>query len=174
MKKFMLNGDNMEDENTHEWMEKLMSEKKRKKMTAKGLLKRYANGERNFANIIIRGGDLRDKNLEDADFRESFFADVDFEGAHLEYTDFRNAFIIRSDFSRVYFRHANLSHASFINSSLSNADLSDAKLEGTYILDTDTSNIRGLETAEGHFDLARTRPNRIWSKQNMHKTVKNK
>ena len=81
------------------------------------LLRRYADGERYFAELELDDSvhDLQNVELEDADFSHSFIF-ADFRGANLK---------------RVSFASANVKTCDFRNADLEGTDFSDAAIDGT-------------------------------------------
>jgi len=139
------------------------------KLTADDLLRKYANGERNFRNITIRNVDIIDANLEGADFRSSdlsfsYFYNVNFKGADftnakIKKSIFQNTYLTRANFrnadlSLSFFSHAtlkntnftksNLTHAYFYKSDFCGADFRGTKLKGITFNETNSENIRML------------------------------
>ena len=85
--------------------------------SAEELLRRYAEGERYFADSELdeSENDLQNGKLEDADFSHSFI-----------FADFR-----RANLKRASFADANVKSCDFRNADLEGADFSGAALEAT-------------------------------------------
>jgi len=60
-------------------------------MKARELLRRYAEGERDFRRVNLRGQSFKGKNLAGADFREADIRSADFSNANLTEANFRGA-----------------------------------------------------------------------------------
>ena len=60
-------------------------------MKARELLRRYAEGERDFCRANLRGQSFKGENLSGADFREADIRSADFSNANLTGANFRGA-----------------------------------------------------------------------------------
>jgi len=109
-----------------------------KALSAEKLLRRYAEGERNFQDRILHRVDLSGANLRDIDLSRSRLSYVNFSGACLEnvglgfaiFSDFRNARFSRDeDWLGVYFFYCDLREAD-----LSGVDMSNSLFIGSNFL----------------------------------------
>ena len=90
------------------------------------LLRRYANGERNFPETELSDADLSGVTLDGANFEKfSWFGSTNFDGASLRGTSFRTCHVKCASF-----RNADLTGASFELAAIEAADFAGAKREG--------------------------------------------
>ena len=93
-------------------------------LTDKEILNRYNNGQRQFKDIDVDNGDLRDTDLQGISFDGCFLA-IDFRAANLKGARFTNGNIKTCDF-----RSADLTDAHFENLSVDSVDFEGAKGDG--------------------------------------------
>ena len=92
------------------------------------LLLRYAEGERYFEGLQLRGAQLRGAQLEEINFRRADLTGADLRGANLA-----RAALDSVDLARANLRGANLAEASMVDVELVGASLRDADLRGAYL-----------------------------------------
>jgi uncharacterized protein YjbI with pentapeptide repeats len=96
-------------------------------LTAAEILRRYAEGERDFSHCDIRDGEsFRGASLPGANFSSAYVSDADFEGADLRGADFSGANVKTS-----VFRGADLTDVSFADAAICSADFSNSILDRT-------------------------------------------
>ncbi len=86
--------------------------------TAPELLRRYKNGERDFRDIIIHGGDLRGVDLQSIDLSGAYLSYVNFSNVNFRGSNFLAAKFIFCDF-----REANINICNFDSIGLIYCDL---------------------------------------------------
>lgn len=102
-------------------------------MDAIELLKRYADGERDFHRANLKGIVLTVVSSRSTDISENQLDQQNrpyLIGANLSEADLSNAHLSRANLSKADFCHANLSGANLSGASLSGANLSGANLNG--------------------------------------------
>ncbi len=94
------------------------------------LLRRYQNGERDFTQVALDGGnyDLRGVTLAGANFSGTFIT-ADFRGANLQAASFAKANVKTCDFRHADLRGANFSGALLEATEFKGANLRDANFE---------------------------------------------
>jgi uncharacterized protein YjbI with pentapeptide repeats len=105
-------------------------------MDTNELLNRYAEGERIFCNMSLRGGstNLQGRNLPGIDIRWSTFHEVDLEEANLEEASLQEIAFEAVNFQRVNLKKANLrelnlQHQNFEGANLQESNLVHAQLQ---------------------------------------------
>lgn len=93
-------------------------------ITAPELLRRYENGERDFRNIIMHGGDLNGADLQS----------IDLSGAYLSYVNFSN----------VNFRGSNFLAAKFIFCDFREANINICNFDGIRLIYCDLRGMYGV------------------------------
>jgi uncharacterized protein YjbI with pentapeptide repeats len=124
------------------------------RMKAETLLKRYAQGKRNFHKahlyrVNLSGADLRNADLRDADLRDADLSRANLSGANLseadlsranlseanlDGADLSKACLMRANLDRVNLGGANLSEACLSYANLNEANLSRVRLIGAVLL----------------------------------------
>ena len=105
-----------------------------RKMTAEELLKRYADGERDFMGIELIQTEISGKiNLQRCDLRGinlhgAYLSKVDFTEANLSEADLRHAFLAESTLEMAVVRDANLMCVNLVRSNLHKADFRGSNL----------------------------------------------
>jgi uncharacterized protein YjbI with pentapeptide repeats len=125
-------------------------------MDTNEFLNRYAEGERIFRNISLRGKNtnLRGINLPGIDIRWSTFHEVNFEEANLEEASLREISFEAVDFQRVNLKKANLrelnlQHQNFEGANLQKSSLVHAQLQ--------RANFRGANLQQANLTAANFR-----------------
>ena len=98
-------------------------------LTDKDILDQYKSGQRQFKDIDVDNGDLRDADLKEISFDNCFLV-IDFRGANLRGAKFTNSNIKTCDF-----RRADLTNAHFENVAVDSADFAGAISEQTTFKD---------------------------------------
>ena len=147
-------------------------------MNAEELVKRYADGERNFNglkdDIDLSGANLRgvnlsetdlscvdlsQANLSEANLSKCDLSDTDFTGANLSRANliaadlqsayFNGAILTAADLSQANLKYADLTGANLNQANLRNADLSLAHLESA---DLRSADLRGVNLEDAKYD----------------------
>jgi|SRR3989344_922268 len=96
------------------------------KLTASDIIQRYSEGQRDFFQTELTGGDLSGVNLRDCIFVKSNFTDTSFENSDLTNANFSDC-----NLQRCIFRSAILKNTRFISADLSWANLRECVIEDT-------------------------------------------
>jgi hypothetical protein len=115
------------------------ADKKFKSVTE--ILTEYANGERDFRNIVCKGANFRGVRLRGADFSNSDLSFSDFGNADLSECKFINSKLEWCDFS-----FATLREADFTNASLCYSFFNQTIVEKANFDNTDVNNCLALNT----------------------------
>jgi len=120
-------------------------------MNREFILQRYAEGERDFCDLILptidlsrtmlRGAAFVQSDLTRALLKRADFSHISLNSAILEAADLEGVNLSRSDLSMADLRHANLSYAILNLASLIGADLEAAYLVMTQLLGCDLSGV---------------------------------
>jgi uncharacterized protein YjbI with pentapeptide repeats len=101
--------------------------------SADELLRRYAAGERYFAEADIpEGSDLRNSTLAHSTFDRGWLSDIDFRGANLRHVRFLSCNIKCSDFRGADLEGAIFTGALVEATQFENANLTNATFAGAY------------------------------------------
>lgn len=125
-------------------------------ISARELVKLYAEGRRNFRNVQLSGRELKQVNLQDADLEGAYFRWADlrvanFQGANLSRADFH-----RANLCDASLLHATLKEANLKGANLQWADLSEANLQGASLMKSQLAcaNLRGASVRLGKLQEA--------------------
>lgn len=98
---------------------------------SKGMLAKYAAGERHFSGIKLIGAKLNGTLLSHANFNRAELMLASLNETALEQCTFREAYLSGADMIGAYLKDADLSHAVLIGTDLSEATLAGASLIGS-------------------------------------------
>lgn len=110
--------------------------------SAAEFLRHYEMGERNFSEIFLEGGSLKDLTLEPinlsrARIRNLHLKNLVLTGARVDYAESENISLENSDFSNSILSHSRIEHLTLKNINLQGSCLSNAKLD--YVVAEDSS-----------------------------------
>ncbi|MGR3273840.1 pentapeptide repeat-containing protein [Acaryochloris marina NIES-2412] len=98
---------------------------------SRGMLAKYAAGERHFAGLKLIGAKLSGTLLSHANFNRAELMLASLNEAALEQCTFREAYLSGADMIGAYLKQADLSHAVLIGTDLSEATLTETSLIGS-------------------------------------------
>jgi uncharacterized protein YjbI with pentapeptide repeats len=121
---------------------------KRPPQSAKELLRRYAEGEREFVEANLERANLMDANLVGVNLKRVNLIEANLERANLEGANLINASLVDASLVGANLRRAKLAGAKFARANLAGANLRGANLQG---VDLEEADLEGADLM--HADL---------------------
>ncbi len=113
-------------------------------MTREELLKRYADGERDFLNANLSKADLKTTYLFRSNFNGANFSEADLSQAQLTGADLAKTNLSGANLTEADLFGVNLAGANLLGANLNLTDLHEARLHGANLQE-----VTGLETCKG-------------------------
>ncbi|WP_413162395.1 Rid family detoxifying hydrolase [Capilliphycus salinus ALCB114379] len=109
-------------------------------MDAKELLEKYAQGERDFQGVELKGVNLNGANLSEINLKDADLTGAKLDGVNLTYAVLKNANLSASDLDKAKLMNANLESANLSQAYLRNTDFTGACLNEANFSQADFSN----------------------------------